>query len=359
MQTPWGDLERLDLTDTVLAERILSGDKHQLVEGLIVESLFDQFVENIPNHVPSILPLDIETIIVDRGRDPDRWLAVVWARSKTEGLGRFLAALESRFTVFLIEFEPGVGFAGARIIDGKRAASRISLDELLRPFATTKHTPFKVDASVRDADRQRKAIWGFLLDRYGTGLASGVLLPRLLINCGVQPWFRAVWNLDRIFIADGVPWLFEVKHKFPFGPSPLKFGINNGELKVLGLLAECGSKVLFSIMVKPRWSKTISSLYMLNDLTARDRTAIVGLALDADRIARIMGRISGKSGADTTITGAGRGLAYKPIPVTNFGMCGVFSDKPASIAEKLVGEMRGIPSPRTTEQTLQSLRLPV
>ena len=358
MLTPWGELEDLDLKDTEVAERILSADKHQLVEGLCVECLFDQFIENVPAHVPGILPLDIETVIIDRHRGPDRWLAVVWARAKTEGLGRFIAALENRFAVFLVNLEPGAGFVGSRIIGGKRVASRMPLDDLLRPFATTSHTPFSVDASVRDTSRQRRVIWGFLFDRYGDRLAEHVLLPRLLINCGIQPWFRAVWNLDRIFIADGVPWLFEVKHKYPFEKKSLNFGINNGELNVLGLLADCGAKVLHSIMVKPRWSKDVGSLYMLNDMAARDRTAIVGLALDAQRIAGIMGGVSGKSGADTTITGAGS-LNYKSIPVRDFGMFGVFSDKPATIAEKLVGEMRGTPSPRVTEQELQALRLPV
>lgn len=40
-------------------------------------------------------------------------------------------------------------------------------------------------------------------------------------------------------------------------------------------------------------------------------------------------------------------------------MFGVFSDKPAAIAEKLVGEMRRIATPRVTEQELHALRLPV
>ncbi|PRP69183.1 hypothetical protein BUE93_18590 [Chromobacterium amazonense] len=48
METPWGQLGSLDLADHELAADILSADKHQLVEGLVVECLFDQIVANVP-----------------------------------------------------------------------------------------------------------------------------------------------------------------------------------------------------------------------------------------------------------------------------------------------------------------------
>ncbi|MBI4720457.1 MAG: hypothetical protein HY770_04410 [Chitinivibrionia bacterium] len=340
-----------------MAENILSADKHQLVEGLVVESLFDQFVENIPTALPEILPLDIETVVTDRGHEPDRWIAVVWARTRTPGLGRYLQALEKRFAVFLVERIEGHGFAGSRVREGKREKEPVPLDDLLSPLATALRTEFSVDHSVRDASRQRKAIWGFLMDQYGDRLAEHVLLPRLLINCGVQPWFRAVWNLDRIFVAEDGPWLFEVKHKFPYG-SPLKFGINVGELNVLGMLASCGVRVLHTLMIKPRWSKEVGSMYMLNDLRARDRTAIIGRVLDEAAIAKIAGRVSGKSGADTTITGtSGGSLNYKPMLATEFSMFGVFSDKPSAVATRLAEEMAGKRSPSVTEDALRALRL--
>lgn len=360
MQTPWGKLEDLDLTDTALAEQILSADKHQLLEGLVVESLFDQFIESIPANNPGVLPLDVETIIARPGPAQERWIAVVWARNKTEGLGRYLAALENRFRVFLVEFVSGTGFCGAEVTDGKRLSAAVPLDDLLRPVAAKPHEAFRVDKAVRDAMRQKTATWGFLINHYGQTLAAQVLLPRILINCGVQPWFRGVWNLDRIFMVDGKPWLFEVKHKFPFGKKTLKFGLNNGEANVISLLSGCGIDTLHSIMVKPKWSKEVGSHYMLSDLAARDRAAIVGMVMDAVQIARILARNSGTSGADTTITGdPGGKLDYKPLFVTEFGMIGVFSDKPATIATQLVAEMRGKPAPRATEAELQALRMPL
>jgi len=111
-------------------------------------------------------------------------------------------------------------------------------------------------------------------------------------------------------------------------------------------------------MVKPRWSKTESSLYMLNDLKARDNAAIIGMVLDTEKIDSISAGNSAASGADTTITGkAGGQLSYKSILATQFGMFGVFSDKPQSVADSMFSEMTGKQAPRVMDAKLRSLRL--
>jgi hypothetical protein len=107
MKTPWGELEGLDLSDKKLAERILTADKHQLVEGMIVECLYDQILDSLPEHVPDVIALDVETVIAQAKKWGDRKIAVVWARDKKNGLGRYLTALEKRFRVFLVEYETG------------------------------------------------------------------------------------------------------------------------------------------------------------------------------------------------------------------------------------------------------------
>lgn len=75
------------------------------------------------------------------------------------------------------------------------------------------------------------------------------------MNWAIQPWFRFAWNVDRIFLVDDQLWLFEVKHKLPFSDretDDLIFGLNNGEVTNFSLLADCGIRTLFSIMVKPK-----------------------------------------------------------------------------------------------------------
>lgn len=362
MYTPWGNLEDLNLNDRTLAEEILCADKHQLVEGLIVECLFDQFLDSLPTHDSSVIALNVETVIAQAKHWNDKKIAVVWAREKGTGLGRYLKALEARFHVFLVEYSPGYGFYGSPIRDGERVARAKHLDDLMKSVATIDHTPFSVSKAVRDKNRQLEAIWGFLFAHHGKNLASNVLLPRILINCGVQPWFKYVWNLDRIFIVDGKPWLFEVKHKFPYHDqqsATLKFGLNDGEVSMFRLLSECGIGTLFSIMVKPKWSKDVGSLYMMTDLTARNRTAVIGKVLDAEVIRQLSMKSSGVSNSDTTITGnKGSQLRFKRLLVSDFGMLGRFSDRPAEIAKHIVSELRGSLGPRVRDEELLELRMP-
>ncbi|VWC13683.1 hypothetical protein BLA6993_05477 [Burkholderia lata] len=361
MHTPWGTLEELNLDDRTLAEKILCADKHQLVEGMIVECLFDQFLDNLPKDLPGVVAIDVETVIAQTERPHNKRLAVVWARTKSAGLGRYLIALGKRFHVVLVEYDANRGFFGALMHGAKRVSSVKTLDELMQPFAAIGHTPFEVARSVRDENRQREAIWGFLFAHHGERLASKVLLPRILINCGIQPWFQYVWNLDRIFIVDGDPWLFEVKHKFPFldrRSQALKFGLNDGELSIFRELLGCGIESLFSIMVKPKWSKEIGSLYMMTDLAARNRTAVISKVLDGETIRRLYAGVSGVSGAGTTITGVQDSkLKYKSLYASEFGMTGRFSEKPSEIAERIVGELRGLPRPLVKDEELYELKM--
>ncbi len=66
MRTPWGDLDDLNLSDTKLGEAILCGDKHQLVEGMVVECLFDQFLESLSVGTPGVVALNVETAIAQK-----------------------------------------------------------------------------------------------------------------------------------------------------------------------------------------------------------------------------------------------------------------------------------------------------
>ena len=362
MRTPWGDLDDLDLSDSKLAEAILCGDKHQLVEGMVVECLFDQFLESLSAHTPGVVALNVETAIAQPRRYGDKKIAIVWAREKVAGLGRYLQALETKFQVFVVEYRPDLGFYGHRRENGVRVGEIMSIDDLLAPVAAQDYKEFRVSSEVKNDRRLREAIWGFLFPHHGEELAEKVLLPRLLMNCGIQPRFKYAWNVDRIFLVDDQLWLFEVKHKFPFvdrDTNALIFGLNNGEVTNFSLLADCGIGTLFSIMVKPKWSKTIGSLYMMTDLQARENTAVIGKVLDSARLRRLMGTSSGTSGADTTITGDENArLQYKRIPAQEFGTFGRFSDRPSDLAAKMVQEMRGGTSPRIKDEELKALKMP-
>ena len=94
MRTPWGDLRDLDLSDKKLAEDILCGDKHQLVEGMVVECLFDQFLESLSAHMPSVVALNVETTIAQPRRYGDKKIAIVWPREKVADDGSVLPGFQ-------------------------------------------------------------------------------------------------------------------------------------------------------------------------------------------------------------------------------------------------------------------------
>jgi hypothetical protein len=358
METPWGLLKNLNLADHELAAEVLSADKHQLVEGLVVECLFDQIVVNVPAvSGQKVIALDVDSVVIDTMRKEDRWLGFVWARNKTEGLGRYLLALENCLTPYLVTYNDSDGeFMAARMRAGKREQPERPLPEIMLELSGGRMTPFRVDAAVRDRNRQRQAFWGFISEYYKGNLGDRVVLPRILINCAIQPYFRAVWNLDRIFIVDDAVWLFEIKHKFPMDWSGLHFGINDGELGMLEMLAGAGIRCLHTILVKPYWSKDAGSMYLLNDLNMRARASIIATVLDEETMAQIMGRRSGRSGAHTSITGSS-GLNFKSISAARFKALGQLADPPLDVAAKMSAVMAGSQSAPVSDDWLRNQRV--
>ncbi len=179
METPWGHLKDLNLADHDLCETILAADKHQLVEGLVVENIFDQIVEAIPPALPGALTLDVETAIVDTRRKPDQWHAFIWARSRQEGLGRYLSALERRFRTWLLDLDTEAGIFTAREWrDGAMTGERRPLATLMTDLSGRYPKPVQVASAVRDSHRQKLGFWGYLVDNYRGELGSCVILPR-------------------------------------------------------------------------------------------------------------------------------------------------------------------------------------
>lgn len=146
----------------------------------------------------------------------------------------------------------------------------------------------------------------------------------------------------------------EVKHKFPFGGARLKFGINDGELDLMRLMARAGIRTLYSLIVKPQWSKEVGSMYLLSDMKMRERAAIVGMPLDSDSIARIQQGQTSLSPSHTSFTGRGN-LKYKSINAEDFSFLGVLSDGPDRLAAGIEKLLRGDSLEKVTGVKLRHL----
>lgn len=355
MQTPWGDLGTLDLADHELCRTILAAEKHQLAEGLVVEGLFDQIFDDVPAHLEGAVLLDADTAIVDTKRTGDRWHAFVWARSRQPGLGRYLRALEGRFRVWLVETDrPLTNFFVREYHPGRLGQEAWPLDRLMGELSGRPPFFVSVAADVRDAMRQQQSFWGYLSGQHGPALGERVILPRIFMNYGVQPWFRAVWNLDRILVRGDEIWLLEIKHKFPFGRRALSFGLNAGELGVIARLGEAGIRCLHTIVVKPIWSKNVGSMYLLNDMRMRGRAALIGVDLNRSVIAGMMASGRGSTPGHTTFTGAGE-LEYYPLRAEAFSRVGVLSDPPSFLAAGIAALVHGTKLDRVDDRWLRGL----
>lgn len=320
MKTPLGFIADLDLDSPQTAYEILAHDKHSIAEGMVVESLFDQIIQYIPKVVEgeSAILLDVETFIT---RDPKNFgnaHAFVWARTKGEGLGRYLCALSKGFNVYLLEWcDLSAGFK-ARVFQPGRPIEWFPLEKFVRELGHEHGERYEVTENVRNRDRQLGAFWGYLKESHGKFLKDRVALPRLLVNWGIQPWFKSVWNIDRVVILGGQIWALEVKHKFPYGePGPLKFGLNVGEAYMLRDLARVGIKGLHVIVVKPYWDMNVGSSYLVSNYDVRDQALVLGMTIGKREINRILARPSESSPSHTSVDGKKK-PNYKPVAVTDF-----------------------------------------
>lgn len=360
METPWGRIQDIDRQDKALALRIISSDKDALIEGLIVETTFDQILTPLVGHTPSVLTppndrgpslalLDIDTVIAAFGSER---YAFVWARSKSAGLGRYLMAMEKVMRVFLVTFDDNE-FLASEISDGRRSSSAEPIQITAERLSGRAQTIRKVNLSVRDQSRINGAYWGFLENFYGDALWDRVILGRLLINYGIAPYFPQVWNIDRVGIHDGKPWVLEVKHKFPFGDRKLKFGINLGELENISLLHNAGIGCLHALLVKPRWVRNEGSLYLFNDRKLARKVVVIAMDIGKKSTSLLSARNKMTSGRHTSISGESK-VRVATFACEQMTQVGDLSRSDEELSAELIKVISGQPGVPVTREYLEA-----
>lgn len=358
METPFGSLRDINLDDAQAIYDILAHDKHSVAEGMVVESLFDQIIEYIPKVVEgsAAILLDVETFITRDREDFNLRHAFVWARTKGEGLGRYLNALEKGFRVYLLEWVEDSAFFMARVIRRGRTVKQMPLAELVEELGRRHGKKHEVAAAVKDAERHLGAFWGYLKQRPRGYLKYNVALPRLLVNWGIQPWFTSVWNIDRIVIMGDSIWALEVKHKFPYGdPGPLEFGLNTGEAYLLKDLVKIGINALHAIIVKPYWDKKVGSSYLVTDFDVRDKALLLGVTLRTREISRILAAAPRSSPSHTSIDGQTKQKFYG-MAATDFNRLSFLCNR-EEIAKRLCLLLQGKLTDYCSDDQLRSLRI--
>ena len=363
LTTPLGRLADLDLSDHDVCASLLAEEKHQLIEGIVFESVFDQYVDAMHQASDGALrPVPVETVIATLPSPIQAarvFGAFVWAKQRTQGLGRLLAALEARYRVWLVEWhsEPRAFFA-TPVSRGHSAGDPQPLEEVCAAASGRNPTPVVVAPDVRDRYRINQSVWGYLSSHYGDGLGTKVVLPRIFINWGVQPWFGGVWNLDRVFLYGDQLWHMEIKHKYPMERAgTLRFGINDGELGQIANVLDCGLRSLHVVTVKPFWARQSGSMYLLHNFEARSRAAILAKELTLSEVSSALRGAPARAGAHTSLTGRA-GVPFRSFKASTFRMAGALSDPPSQIAAAFVSQMRGgqLP-PACTDGEIRALRI--
>ncbi len=339
MMTPWGELADIDLSDPEILLKILSSDKHSLIEGAAIEHLTEDILTEFSSNSATIVEaIDVETIVVNGYKKG--WFAFVWVKSRGRGLKRFLNGLEKQFRVFILEFDESLGdFITSEFKNGSANKKAKRIQSTLSCLSGRYPETFKVDRSVRNEDRTTTIYHGYL--RSHDKFCRQLVLMRLLMNCGIQEHFRAVWNLDKAFIVNEDLWLIEIKHKYPIynksKPTeyPLKFGINIGELKALSRVHSCGIRLLHSILVKPYWDKETSSMHLFTDLRTRADAAFLVTELTGEVLKDLSSTAPINAGKHTSINGMNPQKFFS-LTANQFSFVGELGDSPTAMSENLI-----------------------
>lgn len=362
MNTPLGPLASLDLKNPKTCLEILFHDKHQIAEGMVVESLFDQIIERIPAAVEGkdVHILDVDTFVVRNPQDFSQAYAFVlsWPQRKQTGLKRYFIALGKKITTYQVEFVYGDGFRARLVREGKPASHWEKLDVLLGSLSIRSSTDYVVDSQVRDEHRQQASFWGYLLSTYGDRLAEKVAIPRLLANWGIQPWFRSVWNVDRVLLVGDSLWVLEAKHKFPYEQgNRLQFGLNTGEVFLIRDLINCGINIIHSIVVKPYWNTHMGSSYLTSSYNARENALVIGRTIDKNAVSEVLRSATARSQGHTTLTGKGK-LNYKALAASDFSLLSNLAN-PDAVAQGIAHLLNGSLNVKCTDDHLRAARLTI
>ncbi|MDT4851140.1 hypothetical protein FQZ97_853110 [compost metagenome] len=231
-----------------------------------------------------------------------------------------------------------------------------SLESLVERLGCYHGEGYEVAENLRKKDRQLGAFWGYLKESYGANIKDRIALPRLLVNWGIQPWFKSVWNIDRVILIDNQIWALEVKHKFPyFGQGHLRFGLNNGETYLIRDLVGCGIKVLHAIIVKPYWNMDTGSSYLISNYTARSKALVLGAVFGEGEIQEVLKRLDESSPVHTSVDGKSR-LKFKAIPVTDFTPLSFLNNR-EEVAARIALLLRGELIERCSDEQLRALKI--
>jgi hypothetical protein len=345
--TPFGPLKDIPLDNIEqLKEILVRSDKSRMLEGLVIEAVFNEYLSKLVGQGVEILPISLVRTLTVKTRRDSTWKRFVnswwvWDHSESCESAADLRDLlgpkeEGEGFLFDCYYSELVRDFFIKEWGGK---TNIPIQAFMLEHRHQLEPQFRIPSdSVIDENRSQQAFWAGISNQYSDDLFKGVVLHRLFKNCAIQPFFDGVWDIDSLArLSDTSFMQLEVKHKFPRVDGPdenLSFGINNGQLQVMLDLAKKGIKTLHMIMVKPIWNKNVGTGYLLNRIGNRKNVLLLAKLLDEKTISQIKARPSWPTGAEQSFTGKGEQKARYVYP-SEFQVLGTLDDPVQEVAKNI------------------------
>lgn len=364
--TPFGPLRDIPLDNIEhLKEILVRSDKSRMLEGLVIEAVFNAYLGKLVTQGIDVLPVSLVRTLTVKEKPRKKFVNSWWLWDHSEtgqaiaDLRHLLASTSGRdeflFDCYYDEM--------SRDFFIKEWGQQYNIP--IQSFMLEKRrqsTPrFRIPSgSVIDENRSQQAFWAGISTHYSDDLFKHVVLHRLFKNCAIQPFFDGVWDIDSLArLPDDSFMQLEVKHKYPHlerDTGRLSFGINNGQLKVMHDLACRGIKTLHMIMVKPIWNKNLGTGYLLNRIGDRKNVLLLAKLLDVDTLRRIRSRQSWQTGAEQSFTGTDGQMA-RYVGASEFQLLGTLDDPVEDVARSIALAATGALIRPVTDQMLIDNRM--
>ena len=364
--TPFGSLQDIPLDDiNQLKEILVRSDKSRMLEGLVIEAVFNDYLSKLLAQGIEVLPVSLVRTLTIKQKPQTKFVNSWWVWDHSESgqeaadLCRRLAPSpgEDEFLFDCYYDETARDF----FIKEWGGQTNIPIQSFLLEKRGQSAPEFRIPSeTVIDENRSQQAFWAGISNHYSNDLFKHVVLHRLFKNCAIQPFFNGVWDIDSLArLPDNSLMQLEVKHKFPRierDNGSLSFGINNGQLQVMRDLARRGIKTLHMIMVKPIWNKNLGTGYLLNRIGDRKNVLLLAKLLDTKTLREIQSRQSSQTGTEQSFTGKD-GQKARYVGASEFQLLGTLDDPVEDVARNISLAASGALNRPVTDQMLIDSRI--
>ncbi|MHB1643973.1 MAG: hypothetical protein ACYCS8_15225 [Acidithiobacillus sp.] len=366
--TPFGPLKDIPLDDVdQLKEILVRSDKSRMLEGLVIEAVFNDYLSKLSGQRIEVLPISLVRTLTVKSQPNSRQKYVnswwVWDRSKNGRAAtelRVLLAPRSPREEFLFDcyYNEAERDFFMKEWDGMQ---NIPIQSYMLEKRRQLKPQFRIPSkAVINEHRSQQAFWAGISSQYSDDLFRDVVLYRLFKNCAIQPFFDGVWDIDSLVrLPDGKLMQLEVKHKYPRVErinDNLSFGINNGQLSVMLDLAQRGIKTLHMIMVKPIWSKDYGTGCLLNRIGDRKNVLFLAKLLDKETLLQIQSGQSYQTGAEQSFTGR-TGQKARYVDASEFQFLGTLDDPVEDVARNISLAATGALNRPASDRLLKESRI--